>query len=45
VAKDVPFIVKEAQEKHSEVQISISKPVGQHPKIKELFIDLINSSS
>ena len=41
VNNDIPEIVRTASEKYSGVQISISDPVGQHPKIADLFIDLI----
>ncbi len=42
--KDIPSIVKEAQNKYPHIRFSISKPIGQHPGIKNLFIDLINST-
>lgn len=44
VASDIPSIVQSAQIKHPSVKISVSSPVGQHPQIKNLFIDLINRS-
>ena len=44
VNDDIPAIVKTAQEKYPKVKLSISKPIGQHPKIPDLFIDLINKS-
>ena len=42
VQKDIPQIVKESQDKYPHVKIKISVPIGQHPKIKDLFIDLIS---
>ena len=38
---DIPAIVKESQNKHLHIRISITKPVGQHPDIEELFLDLL----
>lgn len=38
---DIPRIVKESQQKHPQVIIRISSPVGQHPKIIDLFLSLI----
>ena len=42
VNDDIPRIVSEAQKKYSDVKIRITPPVGQHPRIIELFLDLIN---
>ena len=44
VNDDIPAIVHAAQEKYPQVKITISKPVGQHPQIPNLFIDLINNA-
>jgi sirohydrochlorin cobaltochelatase len=44
VNDDIPAIVREAQEKYPQVQFTISRPVGQHPQIPNLFIDLINNA-
>ncbi len=41
VDQDVPRIVNEAGVKYPGVRISITKPVGQHPKIEDLFLDLL----
>lgn len=41
VDKDIPKIVKDTQKQFPAVQISISKPVGQHPDIINLFLDMI----
>lgn len=38
---DIPQIVSEAQRKHPSIPITITKPVGQHPEIDKLFLDLI----
>ena len=38
---DVPAIVADAQIKHSKIAISITQPVGQHPGIDALFLDLL----
>lgn len=41
VNNDIPEIVRESGRKHPHVRMSISSPVGQHPGIAPLFIDLI----
>ncbi len=38
---DIPEIVAEAQKKHPAIPILITKPVGQHPDIEKLFLDLL----
>ena len=44
VDEDIPVIVRTAQEKYPHIKLSITKPIGQHPKISNLFIDLINNA-
>ena len=44
VDEDIPAIVLAAQEKYPQIQFSITKPIGQHPKISNLFFDLINDT-
>ena len=44
VDEDIPAIVRAAQAKYPEIRISITKPIGQHPKISNLFVDLINEA-
>lgn len=41
VNDDIPNIIFEAVKRHPNAKIQISSPVGQHPKIADLFIDLI----
>ena len=41
VNTDIPAIVEEARAKYPSVHFSISQPVGQHPRIADLFVDLI----
>ena len=41
VNNDIPDIVRQAGIKHPHVRFSITGPVGQHPKVAELFLDLI----
>lgn len=41
VDTDIPAIVADAQIKHPKINISITKPVGQHPGIDALFLDLL----
>jgi sirohydrochlorin ferrochelatase len=43
VNDDIPAIVNEAQKKYPGIKFSISKPVGQHAQIPDLFIDLIQN--
>jgi len=38
---DIPEIVQKARLTHPGVKIFITKPVGQHPKIEDLFLDLL----
>jgi len=45
VNEDIPRIVSEAKQKYPDVKFRITPPVGQHPKIDELFVELINSLS
>jgi sirohydrochlorin ferrochelatase len=42
VKDDIPDIVRTAQKKYPLIQFTISKPVGQHARIRELFLDLID---
>ncbi len=41
---DIPKIAQEARKKYRGIRIHISQPVGQHPKICELFLDLLDRS-
>lgn len=41
VDTDIPRIVAESQREYPNVKISITKPVGQHPGIHDLFLQLI----
>lgn len=40
---DIPRIVAEAKEKYPGVRFSTTRPVGCHPGIAALFLDLLNS--
>jgi len=44
VNDDIPGIVRRAGEKYPRVRFTISGPVGQHPRIAELFLDLIKNA-
>ncbi len=44
VNNDIPAIVQEAKAKYPDVEFSISQPVGQHERIADLFVDLINNA-
>ena len=41
VDEDIPRIIRQAQDKHPQVKIRLSAPLGQHQKIPDLFLDLI----
>ena len=41
VNDDIPAIVNQAKFKYPNVKFTISSPVGQHPSIADLFIELI----
>ncbi len=41
VDEDIPRIVREARERFPKVHIRLSAPVGQHPEITALFLDLL----
>lgn len=42
VNDDVPAIVRAAQGKYPQIKFFITQPVGAHPQIPKLFVDLIN---
>ena len=44
VDEDIPAIVHAAQEKYPQVKFKMSKPIGQHTHIPNLFLDLINNA-
>ncbi len=39
---DIPTIIRQASKKYPQVLITITKPVGQHPRIVDLFLDMLN---
>jgi sirohydrochlorin ferrochelatase len=44
VNEDIPAIVLAAEKKYPKVKFALSQPIGQHPQIPNLFIDLINNA-
>ncbi len=44
VDTDIPAIVGLAKKKYPKVKFSLTKPIGQHQQIPNLFIDLINDA-
>lgn len=42
VNDDIPEIVQHAAQKYPNVHFKISSPVGQHPHIADLFLELID---
>jgi sirohydrochlorin ferrochelatase len=44
VNEDIPAIVLAAKKKYPHVIFALSQPIGQHPQIPNLFIDLINNA-
>jgi sirohydrochlorin ferrochelatase len=41
VNEDIPAIVGRASSQYPDVRFTITSPVGQHPKIAQLFLDLL----
>ena len=41
VDEDIPRIIKEAKAKYPHISFEITQPIGQHPRIKELFLDFL----
>lgn len=39
---DIPNIISEARKKFPNVKIHLTRPVGQHPRIPELFTDILS---
>ncbi len=44
VNEDIPAIIRASQKKYPQVKFLISKPLGQHPQIPNILIDLINNA-
>ncbi len=44
VDMDIPAIVGMEGKKYPQVKLKISPPVGQHPHITQLFMDILNAS-
>jgi len=44
VNEDIPAIVKASIKKYPQIKFAISKPLGGHAQIPNLFIDLINNA-
>lgn len=44
VNEDIPAIIKEACLKYPHIKIHMTKPIGQHAQIPNLFTDLINET-
>jgi len=44
VDEDIPLLIEEARSKHSNVTFHITKPLGQHDQIINLFLDVIQKS-
>ena len=44
VDDDIPTIVAESARKNPSIRFTITKPIGQHEQIPNLFLDLINRS-
>jgi len=42
VDEDIPQIVKEVSQQYPNVKVSVSRPVGQHEGIADLFLSMIN---
>ena len=44
VDEDIPAIMFAAQAKYPHIKLAITQALGQHPKIPDLIIDLINNA-
>ena len=44
VEKDIPRIIQKAREKYPDVVFHITDPVGQHARMTDLFLDMIEKS-
>ena len=42
VDEDIPRIIREAGVKYPRVKFQLTSPVGQHPRIIELFLDIVH---
>lgn len=42
---DIPRLVREAAERHPGVGFRMTPPIGQHPGLPDLFVNLISSAS
>lgn len=42
VDRDIPAIIQEAKKRHPSVSIKMTHPIGQHTKIDEVFLEMIN---
>jgi sirohydrochlorin ferrochelatase len=40
---DIPEILEKARQRHPGVEIRISRPVGQHPGMREVFLQIIQA--
>ncbi len=41
---DIPVIIKEARLQYPKVKFVLTRPVGQHPQIVKLFLDMLNGT-
>ena len=44
VDEDIPKIIQEAKAKYPRVHFQITQPIGQHPRIEELFLDFLKEN-
>ena len=42
---DIPNILQEARKKYPSVRFKMTTPVGQHPAISDLFLDMIKAQA
>jgi sirohydrochlorin ferrochelatase len=45
VGEDVPYIIDKARERYPNVVFHLTKPVGHHDRIIDLFIDMIDENN
>lgn len=44
VNEDIPAIVQDSTKRYPHIKFTLSRPIGQHPQIPNLFVDLINNA-
>lgn len=43
VSQDIPAIIEEARKKYPKIKFDLKPPIGCHPKLADLFLELLKS--